>query len=136
MLREQPFYQPKEGTYMKLLGLLGRCGQPHRARQLFDAMVEEGCEPTLELYTALLTAYCRNNLIDEAFSVLNQMKTLPHCQPDVFTYSTLIKVCIDALIFQLVESLYEEMVDWLITPKVLDLSILGLDARTEMKKRS
>ncbi|XP_021822436.1 pentatricopeptide repeat-containing protein At3g06430, chloroplastic [Prunus avium] len=124
MLREQPFYQPKEGTYMKLLGLLGRCGQPHRARQLFDAMVEEGCEPTLELYTALLTAYCRNNLIDEAFSILNQMKTLPHCQPDVFTYSTLIKVCIDALKFELVESLYEEMAERLITPNTVTQNIV------------
>jgi hypothetical protein len=36
MLKEQPFYQPKEGTYMKLLVLLGKSGQPHRASQLFD----------------------------------------------------------------------------------------------------
>ncbi|RVW25751.1 Pentatricopeptide repeat-containing protein, chloroplastic [Vitis vinifera] len=77
MLREQPFYQPKEGTYMKLLVLLGKSGQPLRAHQLFDTMVEEGCEPTTELYTALLASYCQSNLIDEAFSILNQMKTLP-----------------------------------------------------------
>ena len=49
MLREQPFYQPKEGTYMKLLVLLGKSGEPHRARQLFDEMVEEGLEPTSEI---------------------------------------------------------------------------------------
>ncbi|KAM1742101.1 hypothetical protein ACFX12_012136 [Malus domestica] len=124
MLREQPFYQPKEGTYMKLIGMLGRCGQPNRARQLFDTMVEEGCEPTLELYTALLAAYCRNNLIDEAFSVLNLMKTLPQCQPDVFTYGTLIKVCIDHLKFDLVESLYEEMAERLITPNTVTQNIV------------
>ena len=77
MLREQPFCEPKEGTYMKLLVLLGRSGQPTRASQLFDAMIEEGCKPTSELYMALLGAYCRNNLINEAFSILNQMKALP-----------------------------------------------------------
>lgn len=124
MLREQPFYQPKEGTYMKLLVLLGKSGQPHHARQLFDEMVEEGCEPTPELYTALLAAYCRNNLIDDAFSTLNQMKTLPRCQPDVFTYSTLIKACVDASRFDLVESLYEEMDERLITPNTVTQNIV------------
>ena len=124
MLKEQPFYQPKEGTYMKLLVLLGKSGQPDRARQLFDEMVEEGCEPTSELYTALLSAYCRNNQIDEAFSILNQMKTLPRCQPDVFTYSTLLKVCVDATRFELVESLYEEMAERLISPNTVTQNIV------------
>lgn len=124
MLREQPFYQPKEGTYMKLLVLLGKSGQPHRAHQLFDTMVEEGCEPTSELYTALLASYCRSNLIDEAFSILNKMKTLPRCQPDVFTYSTLLKVCVDVSRFELVESLYKEMDERSITPNTVTQNIV------------
>lgn len=124
MLKEQPFYEPKEGTYMKLLVLLGRTGQPQRAHQLFDEMVEEGIEPTSALYTALLAAYCRNNLIDEAFSVLNQMKTLPKCQPDIFTYSTLIKACVDPLRFELVETLYEDMNARGITPNTVTQNIV------------
>lgn len=124
MLREQPFYQPKEGTYMKLLVLLGKAGQPDRARQLFDTMVEEGLEPTHQLYTALLAAYCRNNLIDDAFSTFNHMKTLPHCQPDVFTYSTLIKAYVDASQLDLVESLYEEMDERKITPNTVTQNIV------------
>lgn len=124
MLKEQPFYQPKEGTYMRLLLLLGRSGQPQRAHSLFDTMVEEGCQPTAELYTALLTAYCRSNLIHEAFAILNQMKTLPQCQPDVFTYSTLIKACIDNLQFELVESLYEEMAARSITPNTVTQNVV------------
>lgn len=124
MLKEQPFYQPKEGTYMKLLVLLGKCGQPRHAHQLFDEMMEEGIEPTPELYTALLAAYCRNNLIDEAFATLKQMKTLPNCQPDVFTYSTLIKACVDALRFELVESLYEDMNERSITPNTVTQNIV------------
>ncbi|GAB4830136.1 hypothetical protein Ancab_019777 [Ancistrocladus abbreviatus] len=124
MLREQPFYGPREGTYMKLLVLLGKSGQPQRAHQLFETMVEEGIEPTAELYTALLAAYCRSNLIDEAFSILNKMKGLPLCQPDVFTYSTLIKACIDALQFDLVETLYEEMDARAITPNTVTQNIV------------
>ncbi|KAF6154955.1 hypothetical protein GIB67_018392 [Kingdonia uniflora] len=124
MLKEQPFYQPKEGTYMKLLVLLGRAGQPHRARKLFDEMVEEGCGPTSELYTALLQTFCRSDLIVEAFSVLNEMKNLPLCQPDVFTYSTLLKACVDASRFELVDSLYEEMAVRLITPNTVTQNIV------------
>ncbi|KAJ7980465.1 putative Pentatricopeptide repeat-containing protein [Quillaja saponaria] len=124
MLKEQSFYQPKEGTYMKLLVLLGKSGQPHRAHQLFNTMLEEGCEPTAELYTALLAAYCRSNLIDEAFSTLNEMKNLPRCQPDVFTYSTLIKVCVDHSRFELLELLYEEMAERSIIPNTVTQNIV------------
>ncbi|KAL5700648.1 hypothetical protein ACHQM5_026068 [Ranunculus cassubicifolius] len=119
MLKEQPFYQPKEGTYMRLLVLLGKCGQPSHARKLFDEMLVECCEPTTELFTALLASYCRSNLVDEAFSVLNQMKTLPGCQPDVFSYSILLKACVDAARFELVDDLYEEMEERLISPNTV-----------------
>ncbi|KAB5538434.1 hypothetical protein DKX38_015967 [Salix brachista] len=124
MLKEQPFYQPKEATYMKLLVLLGRCGQPQRAHQLFDEMVEEGIEPTPELYTALLAAYCRNNLIDEGFLIINQMKSLPRCQPDVYTYSILLKACVDASRFELIETLYQEMDERLISPNTVTQNVV------------
>jgi len=42
---------------MKLIVLLGRSGQPARAHQLFDEMLQQGCQPTSELYTALIGAY-------------------------------------------------------------------------------
>ncbi|GFZ09116.1 tetratricopeptide repeat (TPR)-like superfamily protein [Actinidia rufa] len=124
MLKEQHFYQPKEGTYMKLLVLLGKSGQPQRAHQLFDEMLEEGLEPTSELYTALLAAYCRSNLIDEAFSILEKMKNLPLCQPDVYTYSILVKACVDACRFELVDSLYEQMDERLIIPNTVTQNIV------------
>lgn len=126
MLKEQPFYQPKEGTYMKLLVLLGRCGQAQRAQQLFDSMLgdDEGLEPTPQLYTALLAAYCRSGLINQAFAVLEKMKTHPLCQPDVYTYSILIKACIDACQFDLVESLYSQMAERSITPNTVTQNIV------------
>ncbi|XP_051129955.1 pentatricopeptide repeat-containing protein At3g06430, chloroplastic [Andrographis paniculata] len=124
MLKMQPFYQPKEGTYMKLLVLLGRSGQPGQACQLFDEMLGEGLEPTSELYTALLAACCRSNLIDKAFNILGQMKSLPLCQPDVYTYSILIKACVDARRFEMVESLYDEMSERLIVPNTVTQNIV------------
>jgi pentatricopeptide repeat protein len=74
MLKEQPFYYPKEGTYMKLLLLLGRSGQPSLARQLFTEMQQQGCQATPELYTALIGAYCRSGLLDEALQLLRSRR--------------------------------------------------------------
>ncbi|KAJ1383311.1 Tetratricopeptide-like helical domain superfamily [Sesbania bispinosa] len=108
---------------MKLIVLLGKSGQPHRAHQLFDTIKEEGCEST-ELYTALIAAYCQNNLVDEAILTLDEMKDLPQCQPDFSIYSTLIKACVDALKFELVELLYEEMAERSITPNTSTQNIV------------
>ncbi|KAJ9537126.1 hypothetical protein OSB04_029859 [Centaurea solstitialis] len=129
MLKQQPFYQPKEGTYMKLIVLLGRSGQPQHARNMFNAMIEEGLEPTAELYTALLAAYCRSNLIDEAFKILDQMKTLPFCQPDHPH-----QACVDAARFDLVESLYEQMAERSITPNTVTQNTCLSDAEQQSAK--
>ncbi|ERN01986.1 hypothetical protein AMTR_s00045p00075400 [Amborella trichopoda] len=124
MLREQPFYQPREGTYIKLLILLGKSAQPEQAQRLFGLMNEEGLEPTSELYTALLAAYCRSRLIDQAFLILEKMKTLPLCQPDIYTYTNLIKACVEAFRFELVDRLLAEMSDRGITPNTVTLNVV------------
>ncbi|PHT33145.1 Pentatricopeptide repeat-containing protein, chloroplastic [Capsicum baccatum] len=124
MLKEQPFYQSKESTYMKLLVLLGRCGQPGKAQQLFDAMIAEGLEPTTEFYTALVGAYCRSNILDKALTILHRMIELPYCQPNVYTYSILIKACVDASRFDLVDSLYEQMAERSIVPNTVTQNII------------
>ena len=124
MLKEQPFYHPKEGTYMKLLVLLGRSGQAAQARQLFDEMLQQGCQPTPELYTALIGAYCRCGLLDESLQLLTDMKASPLCQPDVYTYSTIIKACVDASRFDLVEAMYKDMAERSISPNTVTQNIV------------
>lgn len=52
------------------------------------------------------------------------MKTLPLCQPDVYTYSILIKACVDASQFELVESLYEQMAERSIAPNTVTQNIV------------
>ena len=124
MLKEQPFYHPKEGTYMKLIVLLGRSGQAAQARQLFDEMLQQGCQPTPELYTALIGAYCRCGLLDESLQLLTDMKASPLCQPDVYTYSTIIKACVDASRFDLVEAMYKDMAERSISPNTVTQNIV------------
>ncbi|WVZ61588.1 hypothetical protein U9M48_011440 [Paspalum notatum var. saurae] len=124
MLKEQPFYHPKEGTYMKLIVLLGRSSQPALAHRLFDEMLQEGCQPTPELYTALIGAYCCSGLMDEALQLLNDMKASPLCQPDVYTYSTIIKACVDATRFDLVDVMYKDMAERSISPNTVTQNIV------------
>ncbi|KAK7411757.1 hypothetical protein VNO78_03195 [Psophocarpus tetragonolobus] len=118
LLREQPYYQPREDTYMKLIVLLGKSGQPHHANQLFNSIHEDGCENT-ELYTALIAAYCQNNLVNEALPILDEMMNLPRCQPDISTYSILVKALVDALKLEMVELLYDKMAERSIMPNTL-----------------
>ncbi|KAL0927354.1 hypothetical protein M5K25_001517 [Dendrobium thyrsiflorum] len=101
-----------------------------RAGELFETMVEEGIEPTSALYTALLAAYCRCNILDKAFSILTKMKTLPLCQPDVFTYSTLLKACVEASRFELIDTLYQDMRERMIVPNTVTQNIVLGDVWT------
>ncbi|KAH1232502.1 hypothetical protein GLYMA_09G082100v4 [Glycine max] len=123
MLREQPYYQPREDTYMKLIVLLGKSSQPLRAHELFNSIHEDGCGST-ELYTALIAAFCQNNLVDEALSILDEMMNLPSCQPDIFTYSTLIKALVDSLKFEMVELLFDKMAKRSIVPNTYTQNLI------------
>ncbi|KAI3968887.1 hypothetical protein MKX01_029037 [Papaver californicum] len=51
--------------------------QPEKARELFQFMIDEGCMANHESYTALVSAYSRTGLLDQAFSLLEQMKVTP-----------------------------------------------------------
>ncbi|KAF8644718.1 hypothetical protein HU200_066358 [Digitaria exilis] len=101
-----------------------RSGQAAHAHQLFEEMQQQGCQPTPELYTALIGAYCRSGLLDEALQLLTDMKASPLCQPDVYTYSTIIKACVDATRFDLVDAMYEDMAERLISPNTVTQNIV------------
>ncbi|XP_031123569.1 pentatricopeptide repeat-containing protein At5g48730, chloroplastic [Ipomoea triloba] len=124
LLREQLWYRPNAGLYIKLIVMLGKCKQPEKARSLFQMMIDEGCVANQESYTALLSAYSRSGLFDEAFSLLEQMKNTPNCQPDVFTYTILIKSCLQVYDFDKVRDLLSEMERQRIKPNTVTYNTL------------
>lgn len=109
LLREQLWYRPNAGIYIKLIVMLGKCKQPERAHSLFEAMKDEGCLINHESYTALVSAYSRSGLFDQAFSLLDEMKVTYGCYPDVQTYSILIKSCLHFFDFDKVQILLSDM---------------------------
>ncbi|XP_042068014.1 pentatricopeptide repeat-containing protein At5g48730, chloroplastic-like [Salvia splendens] len=133
LLREQVWYKPYAGIYVKLITMLGKCKQPEIAHTLFQAMIDEGCVADREAYTALMSAYSRSGLFDRAYSILDQMKKIPDCQPDVYTYSILIKSCLHVYDFDAVNSLLSEMEVHGIRPSTVTYNTL-IDAYGKAKK--
>ncbi|XP_031273694.1 pentatricopeptide repeat-containing protein At3g53170 isoform X3 [Pistacia vera] len=109
LLRKQHWYQPRCQTYTKLLMMLGKCKQPKEASLLFEVMLSEGLKPTIDVYTALVSAYGQSGLIDEAFSTVDDMKSVSDCKPDVYTYSILLNCCSRFHQFDLIEKVLAEM---------------------------
>ncbi|KAM7264222.1 hypothetical protein ACFE04_001905 [Oxalis oulophora] len=133
LLREQLWYRPNPSIYIKMIVMLGKCKQPEKARQLFEMMVDDGCIVNHEVYTALLSAYSRSGNFDEAFSILQQMKNSYDCQPDVHTYSILIKSFLQVFAFDKVQAVVAEMRDLGIRPNTVTYNTL-IDAYGKAKK--
>ncbi|GJZ17541.1 pentatricopeptide repeat-containing protein [Tanacetum coccineum] len=133
LLREQLWYRPNSAIYVKLIVMLGKCKQPEKAHSLFQAMIDEGCIVNQESYTALLSAYSRSGLFRKAFSILDEMKNTPDCQPDVYTYSILIKSCLHYHEFDKVQSLLSEMISQGVKPNTVTYNTL-IDAYGKAKR--
>ncbi|CAK7330905.1 unnamed protein product [Dovyalis caffra] len=109
LLRKQHWYEPRTKTYTKLVMMLGKCRQPEEASLLFEVMLSDGLRPTIDVYTALVSAYGKSGQLDKAFSIVVEMKAIPECKPDVYTYSTLMNCCIKLHRFELIQGIFAEM---------------------------
>ncbi|CAN8265624.1 unnamed protein product [Cochlearia groenlandica] len=132
LLREQLWYKPNVGIYVKLIVMLGKCKQPEKAHELFQGMVSEGCVVNHEVYTALLSAYSRSGRFDAAFTLLDRMKSSHNCQPDVHTYSILIKSFLQVFAFDKVKDLLSDMRSRGIMPNTITYNTL-IDAYGKAK---
>ncbi|XP_048495312.1 pentatricopeptide repeat-containing protein At3g53170 isoform X2 [Beta vulgaris subsp. vulgaris] len=109
LLRKQHWYQPRCQTYTKLLMMLGKCRKAEQAGLLFEVMLSDGLRPTVDVFTALVSAYGTCGLFDQAFSITDDMKSVYDCKPDVYTYSILLSCCVKHHRFDLVNQIFAEM---------------------------
>lgn len=66
-----------------------------RAASVFDAMCKDGCTMNTVLYTTLIKGFARESKVDEAMRVFNQLEADANTQPDLITFSILIKANCD-----------------------------------------
>lgn len=109
LLRKQHWYDPKCQTYKKLLTMLGKCKKPEQASSLFQVMLSEGLNPTVDVYTSLVGVYGSSGLFEKAFSTIDEMKSVSDCKPDVYTYTILINCCCKLHRFDLIGRVLNEM---------------------------
>lgn len=109
LLRKQLWYKPRCQTYTKLLMMLGKCRKPEEAGLLFEVMLSEGLKPTVDVYTALVSAYGQSGLLHKAFATVEDMKSVIDCKPDIYTYSILLSCCTKFHRFDLIKHILAEM---------------------------
>ncbi|XP_023738569.1 pentatricopeptide repeat-containing protein At3g53170 [Lactuca sativa] len=109
LLRNQHWYEPRCQTYTKLLVMLAKCKQPMKASYLIEVMLQDGLKPTIDVYTALVSAYGYSGLLDKALEIIDDMKLILDCKPDVYTYSILINSCTKHRRFDMIEHILADM---------------------------
>jgi pentatricopeptide repeat protein len=101
------FFVSNPGT--KLLVMIGKCRQHEEARLLYEIMQSDGLKPTIDVYTALVSAYGQSGQLDKAFSAVAEMKPISECKPDVYAYSVLLICCIKLHCFEHIRGILAEM---------------------------
>eukprot|EP00928_Gymnodinium_smaydae_P039640 TRINITY_DN27036_c0_g2_i1.p1 TRINITY_DN27036_c0_g2~~TRINITY_DN27036_c0_g2_i1.p1 ORF type:complete len:739 (+),score=198.35 TRINITY_DN27036_c0_g2_i1:226-2217(+) len=87
---------PSQVTYGILLdGCINGC-QVDKASDVFDIMLKNECPMNTVLYTTLIKGFAREGKVDEAMRVYGQMQKDSTVQPDLITFSVLMKANCDA----------------------------------------
>ncbi|XP_058203312.1 pentatricopeptide repeat-containing protein At3g22150, chloroplastic [Rhododendron vialii] len=89
---DPPTHQPRK-TIRYRLSQLCHQGQPHLARQLFDAIPQ----PKTVLWNTIIIGFICNGMPDEALRFYSRMVSTPsNAFCDFYTYSAVLKACADA----------------------------------------
>ncbi|XP_060183866.1 pentatricopeptide repeat-containing protein At4g16390, chloroplastic [Lycium barbarum] len=85
-------FEPSWGTYASLIRAYGRARYSEDALKIYKEMKEKGLELSVVLYNTLLAMCADVGLTDEAVNIFEELKGSGTCQPDSWTYSSLITI--------------------------------------------
>ncbi|CAN6894289.1 unnamed protein product [Brassica oleracea] len=85
-------FEPNWSTYAALVRAYGRARYGDDALVIYREMKEKGLELTVILYNTLLSMCADIGYVDEAFEIFQDMKSCGTCDPDSWTFSSLITV--------------------------------------------
>ncbi|KAK1291698.1 Pentatricopeptide repeat-containing protein [Acorus calamus] len=75
------------------ISVLGRLGRADLARRVFEAARTEGYGNTVYAFSALISAYGRSGMSEEAIAVFEEMKGAARLRPNLVTYNAVIDAC-------------------------------------------
>ncbi|KAK1315519.1 Pentatricopeptide repeat-containing protein [Acorus calamus] len=75
------------------ISVLGRLGRADLARRVFEAARTEGYGNTVYAFSALISAYGRSGMSEEAIAVFEEMKGVARLRPNLVTYNAVIDAC-------------------------------------------
>lgn len=87
---------PSQVTYGILLDGYINSNEVDKALEIYNIMKDEGCQMNTVLYTTLIKGFARAGQVDDAHKIYDQMRNEKSMQPDVITFSILIKANCDA----------------------------------------
>nr|CAC01940.1 67kD chloroplastic RNA-binding protein, P67.1 [Raphanus sativus] len=85
-------FEPNWSTYAALIRAYGRARYGEDALVIYRQMKGKGLELTVILYNTLLSMCADIGYVDEAFEIFQDMKSSGTCEPDSWTFSSLITV--------------------------------------------
>lgn len=111
-------------TFNTLVDACARSGEMGRIPQLLERMVEQGIDPNLITYSAILKGYCQEGRLEEAVKFKENMVQTTTFRPDEVMYNTLLDGCARQGLFDRGMSLLEEMQNNGVLPTNFTLSVL------------
>ncbi|CAH8317018.1 unnamed protein product [Eruca vesicaria subsp. sativa] len=85
-------FEPNWSTYAALIRAYGRARYGDDALIIYRQMKGKGMELTVILYNTLLSMCADIGFVDEAFEIFQDMKSSGTCEPDSWTFSSLVTV--------------------------------------------
>eukprot|EP00927_Polykrikos_kofoidii_P008648 TRINITY_DN135_c0_g1_i8.p1 TRINITY_DN135_c0_g1~~TRINITY_DN135_c0_g1_i8.p1 ORF type:complete len:805 (+),score=106.70 TRINITY_DN135_c0_g1_i8:71-2485(+) len=111
-------------TFNTLIDACARCGEMSRVPELLKSMQCQSIEPDLITYCAILKGYCRENKLERAFELVENMRLTTSFVPDEIMYNSLLDGCARSGLFDKGAEVLADMEAAGVKPTNFTLSLL------------
>eukprot|EP00927_Polykrikos_kofoidii_P008638 TRINITY_DN135_c0_g1_i10.p1 TRINITY_DN135_c0_g1~~TRINITY_DN135_c0_g1_i10.p1 ORF type:complete len:381 (+),score=45.88 TRINITY_DN135_c0_g1_i10:3-1145(+) len=111
-------------TFNTLIDACARCGEMSRVPELLNSMECRSIKPNLITYCAILKGYCRENKLERAFELVENMRLTTSFVPDEIMYNSLLDGCARSGLFDKGAEVLADMEAAGVKPTNFTLSLL------------
>jgi len=111
-------------TFNTLVDACSRNNEMSRIPGLLKDMIAQNIKPNIITYSAIVKGYCQENLLDDAFKVVESMTESTEFQPDEIMFNTLLDGCARQGMYDRGIGVLEDMTKAGVAPTNFTLSVL------------